>query len=56
LVLGSAVPSFIAAGAQLHTLAWLRWLLTVAAKRGRRRIMFLALLERTFPLELIATG
>jgi hypothetical protein len=36
LVLGAAVPCFIAAGADQQMLAWLRWLLAVAAQRRRR--------------------
>jgi hypothetical protein len=37
LVLGAAVAGFMAARADQQPLAWLRWLLAVAAQRKRRR-------------------
>jgi hypothetical protein len=53
LVLGATVTYFIAAGAQPQSLAWLRWLLAVAAQKRRRwmwRIRRFVGTCRDFPL------
>ena len=49
LVLGAAVAYFMAARADQQTLAWLRWLLAVAAQRRKRRIRRFVGTCRVFP-------